>query len=103
MIAMRLRSVIVPALGYEIGPTEIVQDLACGVGARRRHDAAARMSARAAHVEALHGAAILRVTWEWTVEEELIHRQLALEDVAFGEAHFVLELARRAALDVAHQ
>ena len=64
----------------------------------RRHDAAARVRAGAAHVEARHRPAILRVARERPVEQQLVHRQLALEDVALGEADLVLELARRAAL-----
>ena len=100
---IRLRSVILPALRDEIWFAQVEQDLARGIRARRRHDAAARVRSGAAHVEALRRPAVLRETRERAVEQQLVHRQLALEDVALGEAHLVLELARRAHLDVADE
>src|SRR6185503_20746590 len=97
------RSVIRPALRHDVRAAQVHEDLACGVRARRGHHAAAGVRARPAHVEAPHRPAVLRVAGEGAVEQELVHRQLALEDVALGEADFRLELARRAAFDVAHE
>src|SRR5262245_9689179 len=102
-MTMRSRSVIRPALRHDVRTAEVHEDLARGVRARRGHHAAARVRAGAAHVEAPHRAAVLRVAREGAVEQELVHRQLALEDVALGEADFGLQLPRRAALDVAHE
>src|SRR5687768_8810389 len=96
----RFRSVILPALGHEIGPAQIEQNFARCIGARGRHYAAARVRAGAAHIKAADRPAILRVTGERPVEQQLIQRELALENVALGEPHFVLELTRRAHLDV---
>src|SRR5882672_1071523 len=85
------RSVIVPAPGHEIGPAQIAQDFASGIRAGRGHDAAAGMGARAAHVETLQRPAILRVARERPGEEQLIHRELALEDVALGATDFIFQ------------
>ena len=49
------------------------------------------MRAGATHIEAFRRAAVLRVTRERTVEQHLVERQVALEDVAFGEAGFILD------------
>src|SRR5687768_13171545 len=100
---IRLRSVILPTLRDEIWFAQVEQDLARSIRARRRHDAATRVRSRAAHVEALRRPAVLRETGERAVEQQLVHRQLALEDVALGQTHLVLELARRAHLDVGDQ
>src|SRR6185436_177918 len=103
MTTIRLLSVILPTLRDEIWFAQIEQDLARGICAGRRHDAAAGVRARAAHIEALRRSAVLREAGERTVEQQLVHRQLALEDVALGEADLGLELARRAHFDVADQ
>jgi hypothetical protein len=96
MTTIRLLSVILPTLRDEIWFAQIEQDLARGICAGCGHDAAARVRARAAHVEALRRSAVLREAGERTIEEQLVHRQLALEDIALGEADLGLELARRA-------
>src|SRR5262245_24364063 len=102
-MAMRSRSVIGPALRNDVRTAEIHEHLARGVRARRGHHAAAGVRARPAHVEAPQRPAVLRVAREGAVEQELVHGQLALEDVALGQADLGFELARRAALDVAHE
>ena len=45
-----------------------------------------------------HRRAVLRVTRDRAVEQQLIEGQLALEDVALGQAHLVLDVPRRADL-----
>ena len=82
---------------------EVAQDLARGVRAGCGHDAAARMVRRAAHVEALDRRAVLRPAGDRAVEQELVEGQLALEDVALGEADLVLDVERRADLLVDDQ
>jgi hypothetical protein len=79
---------------------QIVQDLARRVRARRRHHAAARMRAGTAHVEALGRTAVLREPGKRTIEQQLVERELALEDVAFGESHLVLDDVRSAHFDM---
>src|SRR5262245_3450872 len=59
------------------------------------------MRAGAAHVEAAHGAAIAGPAGDGTQEEELLQRQLALENVALREAPLALEVERREHLTVA--
>src|SRR6185436_3443561 len=103
MMMTLFASVIVPALGNQVRAFQIEQDLARRVRARRRHHAATGMRARAAHVEAPGRAAVLREAGERAVEQHLVERKVALEDVALGEAHFLLDDIRRAHLDVADQ
>ena len=64
----------------------IGQDARGGELARRSHHAAAGMSPRAAQVEPAHRRAIAAPTRHRSLEEELLEAQLAVEDVAFGEA-----------------
>src|SRR5829696_720392 len=102
-MTMRLRSVILPTLRHQLRATQIEQYLARSVRARRRHDPAPGMRARATHVESAYRAPILRVAGKRPVEQQLIQRQLALENIALGQTYFVFQLARRAHLDVANQ
>src|SRR5207245_6170726 len=62
---------------------------------RGAHDAAAGVRLRAAHVEVLDRRAVLRPARDRTEEEELLERQLALEDVPFGEAELAVEIEGR--------
>jgi len=82
---------------------EIKENFTRGVAARRGHHAAAGVAARAAQVQAAEWAAILRIAGNRPVEHELIHRQLAVEDVAFGHADLFLDHCRRADLDMLDQ
>ena len=50
-----------------------------------------------------HRRAVLRVAGDRAVEQQLIHGQLALEDVALGQADLVLDVPRRADLGVQDQ
>ena len=59
------------------------------------------MRGRAAHVEVADGRAVLRPARDGTKKEELLERQLALEDVALGQAPLALEVERRDDLPVA--
>ena len=49
------------------------------------------------------GAAILRVARHRPVEQQLIHGQFALEDIAFGKTHFVFDIPGRANFGVQNQ
>ena len=82
------------------GGADIAQNFGGGIAARGAHHAAAGMGGRSAHPQILDRAAILRIARHRAVEEQLVEGQLALEDVAFGQADLGLQLARRAHLDV---
>ena len=61
----------------------------------RSHDSAAGMRSRSAHVEALHRRSVLRPTGRRAEEEQLLERQLTLEDVALGKAEGPFDVERR--------
>ena len=67
-------------------PAYLLQDPHRRVPARRAHDAAAGMRRRAAHVEVANRRPVLRPARRRAQEEQLLERQLALKDVAFGQA-----------------
>ena len=71
-----------------------------GVPPGRAHDAAAGMRRRSAHVEVAHRRLVLRPARRRPQEEQLLERQLALEDVAFGQAEVALDVERRQHLPV---
>ena len=52
------------------------------------------MRGGAAHVEALDRRRVLRPAGRGAQEEELLERELALEDVAFGQSPLALEIER---------
>ena len=62
------------------------QVLEGGDAAGGPHEAAAGMGGRAAHPQAVHRRPVAGPAGDGPVEEELLERQLALEDVALGEA-----------------
>src|SRR3954468_5882438 len=64
----------------------VLQDLVGGVLPVGAHDAAAGMRRRAAHVEAADRRAVVGPPGRGSQEEQLLQRQLSLEDVAFREA-----------------
>src|SRR3954470_21927929 len=70
------------------------------VPAWRSHDAAAGVCRRAAHVEPLHRRLVLRPAGRGAEEEELLQRQLSLEDVAFRQAEVPLDVEGRQDLAV---
>ena len=84
------------------GPSElpVAQDLLGGVLAVRAHDAAAGMRRRAAHIEVANRRRVLRPSRGRPQKEQLLERQLALEDVAFRQAPLALEIERRQHLAV---
>ena len=67
-----------------------------GVVARRTHDAAAGMRGGSGQPEALDGRLGAAPAGHRPIEEELLERELALEDVALGQPYFVLDVLRRA-------
>src|SRR5262245_64982933 len=75
-------------------PAPIREDRARGVVAGRAGDAAARMRARAAVVEAGDGAAVVRVAEYRPRPEQLVERQRAVEDITADEPKRLLEIKR---------
>src|SRR5215471_9683055 len=73
----------------------ILEDFERCQPSRRAHDAATRMRGRAAHIKVLDRRAELRVPRHGAQEEELLERQFALEDIAFAQAEFALQIQRR--------
>ena len=71
-----------------------------GIGAVGARDAAARMRARAAEVEAPHRRAVLGPAEQGAHREELVERGLAVEDVAARQAVRLLEVEGRQDLAV---
>src|SRR5688572_19716023 len=71
------------------------EDLLRGEPPTRAHDPAARMRPRAALPEAVQRRAVLRPLGHGTQEEELVQRQLALEDVPLAQARDALDVRRR--------
>ncbi len=47
--------------------------------------------------------AVLAIPREWPVEEQLVDREFALENVAFGQANLLLDLMRSAYLHMHNQ
>src|SRR6185369_12388492 len=80
-----------PALGLE--------ELHRGDAAVGAHDPAAGMGRRAAQPEVPDRGSEASPAGDWPAEEELLKRELALEDVALGQARRPLDVER--GLDVA--
>src|SRR5215471_18661746 len=74
---------------------EVREDLVGGVVARRAGHASARMRAGSAEIEAADGRPVARPARHRAHEEELLEHQVAVEDVALGEAVGALEIERR--------
>src|SRR4029077_3793786 len=83
-------------LPWSMQLVQIAQDGARGIGARSAHHTASRMSAGAAHVDAAHRRAVLRVPGYRAVEEQLIERELALKNVSLSKTDLVLDVPGRA-------
>src|SRR5258705_7389729 len=77
---------------------QVAQDFGCSVATGGAHDATARMSRGAANIETANRRAVLRIARHRAVEQQLIERQLALENVALGQSDLGFELAWRAYL-----
>src|SRR5687768_11946112 len=80
--------------------SEIFEDFAGRIQAGEARDAIARMCARAAHVQPAYGRAISRPSQQRTHREELVERQLAMEDVASGQTVCRFQIDRRDHLPV---
>ncbi len=61
------------------------------------------MGRGAANPQILDGRAVVGIARHGPVEQKLVKGQLALEDVAFREAHLCLKLARCAHLHMQHE
>ncbi len=77
------------------------EDLERGDPAVRAHDPTPRMSRRSAQPEIADGRPESGVARDRAVEEQLLERELALEDVAFGQPRRSFDVER--GLDVAVQ
>src|SRR5258706_14940168 len=73
-------------------PPQVLQDLPGRVAPGRPRDPAPRVRPRAAQVEAAHGRAVLRPAGHRAHEEELVEGEVAVEDVALGQAVGALEI-----------
>src|SRR3990170_3942237 len=78
----------------------VLQDLPRRVVSRRAHDAASGMGSRSAEVQVLDRRAILGPARDRPEEEELVRRELAVEDVPAREAELPLQIQRRQYLAV---
>ena len=86
----------VASFGHRLAaPLGLLQDLQRGQAARSTHDAASGMSGRAAHPQVLDRRLVLRPARHRTQEEQLLQRQLALEDIAFGQSPLAFQIKRR--------
>ena len=81
----------------------ILQNLQGAVASGRAHDAATRVSGRSAHVQVSNGSAILRPTRRRTKKEELLERQLSLENVSLGRAKISFQIKRGNHLSMKNQ
>src|SRR5687768_13519464 len=79
---------------------EVAQDFERGEPARRAHDPAARVRAGATLIEALDRRAVAGPRRRGAKEEELVQRQLALEDVPLAQTRDALDVGRRDDLPV---
>src|SRR4029450_2551475 len=73
-----------------------------GVSSGSTHDAAAGMRGRPAHVEATDWRPVTCPSRYRPQKEQLLQSQLALEDVAFRQPPFALEIERRHDLAMEH-
>src|SRR6185436_8624476 len=73
----------------------LLEDSQRRVAAGGAHDAAAGVRRRAAQVEVADRRFVLRPPGSGTEEEELLQRQLSLEDVALRETEGPLDVERR--------
>src|SRR5689334_14349192 len=53
------------------------------------------MSCRTTHIEVANRRAVLRPPRNWTEEEKLFERQLALKDISFGQSKASFDIQRR--------
>src|SRR6056297_249304 len=81
-----------------VAPTateSVTQDLARCVPPRQPGDAATRVGAGTAQVQAGHGATIVGLAEQRTRAEQLVEAQRAMKDVAAQQAVLALEIQRR--------
>src|ERR1700709_1068618 len=82
---------------------KIPQDFTRRIAARRAHHTAAGMRRGAAHVHPGDRRTVLRVAGYRAVEDELVHREFALEDIALGQAGLVFDIPGAAGFHMADQ
>src|SRR5262245_1131930 len=75
-------------------PAAVGEDRARGVVAGGAGDTAARVRARAAVVEALERAAVVRIAEHGPRPEQLIEGERAVKDIAADKAEHLLEVER---------
>src|SRR4029078_6954391 len=87
--ASRSARVLARALGFFLH--RLLEDPQRRVAAGGAHDAAAGVRRPAAHIKAADACLVLRPAGSGMEEEELLQRQLSLEDVAFRETEGPLD------------
>src|SRR5262249_11105484 len=94
-----------PSRGGGLAPTllEVLQHLAGRVVSGQSSDAAARMRACAAHIEAAQRPAVIAVAEHRARREHLPEIERAVEDVAADKAEGALEVERREDLPPDHR
>src|SRR4051794_38148913 len=78
-----------------LSPGLVAQDLARRVVARHAGDPATRVRTAAAEIDALERHAVIAISQYRAGAEELVQRELAVEDVAAHEPQLALEIERR--------
>src|SRR5579883_2007277 len=73
-------------------PSQIAQHFARGVISRDPRHAAARVDRAAAQIESLEGGPIVREVRHRALKEQLIERELTLEDVALRETYDLFDI-----------
>ena len=81
----------------------VAKDFPRRIVARRAGDAAARMRARAAHVEAGDRRAVIGMAEHRAGRKNLVERQRAMKDVAAEKAEGAFEIERRKHLPPEHR
>src|ERR1700690_4403210 len=82
------------ASGMDLCGLSVFENFKRGQTSGCAHNAAAGMRRRSAHVEIFYGRAELRPARDGAQEKQLFERQFALEDVAFAQSPFTLQIER---------
>src|SRR5215204_5958543 len=80
--------------------TKVAQHLDGAITPRRAEDRSARPGARAAEIEAVDRSPIVAIARDGSVAEHLIRQNLAVEDVAAGDADDALDVGRSEHLEM---
>src|SRR5687768_60524 len=73
----------------------VLQDLAGCVVPGNARDSTARVCRRSTLVEAMNGSAVIRIVWRRPLEEELLEREFAVEDVSLRRTDDAFDVRRQ--------